>query len=279
MILRAFDVALGEVDVQVPGKVGGNLPVLVGFSNLTATRDPLPTDDISQSYSAGSLWFNNAAGALRVWSCVNNAKNAAQWAFEGAYYAGGGSNPPAEVTQAGSSTAVMAAEGNINRQIPGVAAAIAPASTGADIVVGVYALPANFFDGLAGTNRTLSAIASGNFAANANTKRIKLWFNATTAVVGSAVVGGTLLADTGAVATNAGGWQVTGTIGKRGAAGSNTQTVISGGAVSGGTHNGVTPCVDTVAVESGQILIAVTINNTTAAGDASMAFFETNAMN
>lgn len=162
------------------------------------------------------------------------------------------------------------------RQVPGVAGGVAPGSTGSDIVVGVISLPANYF---VRQNQGITLTASGNFANNANTKRCKLWFNATTAVINSAITGGTLLADTGAVVTANLGWLLEGSVIKTGAPGSNTQTTISQGAIAGGTHAGIVLNADTAAVESGVILCAVTINNTTAAGDAVLSMFEADGWN
>lgn len=164
----------------------------------------------------------------------------------------------------------------IARHIFGVAGAVAPGATGSDIVVDVITLPANY---LAANAQGVNFTAVGNFANNANTKRVKLWFNATTAVVGSAITGGTLLADTGAVTTANLGWVVEGAVIKRGTLGSNTQTTESIGAVSGTTHDGVVLNVDTTAVETAPILCAVTINNTTTATDAVLIEFEADAWN
>lgn len=165
----------------------------------------------------------------------------------------------------------------VARQIPGVAGAVAPGATGADNVVGVITIPANYF-GLSGQG--IYFTASGNFAATANNKRVKLIFNPATAVIGSTVgAGGTTLADTGVVATNNQGWLLEGAIIKRGSLGANTQTTISVGAVAGTSNVGILLNVDTVAVETAAILVAVTINNTTAASDASMDFFEADAWN
>jgi hypothetical protein len=162
------------------------------------------------------------------------------------------------------------------RHVPGVTGAFAPGTLGGDYVVDVLTIPANY---LAFNNQGIELTSAGNFAANANNKRIKLWFNATTAVIGSLITGGTLLADTGTVATNNLGWVVQGAVFKRGALGSNTQTTESIGAVSGGTHDGVVLNVDTTAVETAPILCAVTINNTTNLTDAVMSEFEIDAWN
>lgn len=248
----------------------------LGIDNFGATTDPTAANDNTQGYGPGSEWINTTLN--REWTCLSAATGAAVWAFGGAAYGNGGYNPSNEVTQFGSSTtALMAAEGNINRQVPGVAGAVAPGATGADNVVAVYSIPANCFDA---ANRGITITAAGQFAANANNKRIKLWFNPASAVVGSTIgAGGTLLSDTGVVATNGGGWEIGGNVFKRGAAGSNTQTCTSNGAVAGGVHVGVVAPADATAVENAAILVAVTINNTTAVGDSSLVWLEVNAMN
>lgn len=175
----------------------------------------------------------------------------------------------------GSSSAQLSGPfGNINVQIPGVAGGVNPGATGADNVLAVYSLPANFFDV---AKRALSISAFGNFGANANTKTVKLWFNPSAAVVGSTITGGTLLATTGAVATNNGGWYVSGNVTKRGAAGSNTQTTTSNGAMAGAVGTGVSLAVDTTAVENAPILIAVTGNAATAVGDIIFSMLEVTA--
>lgn len=164
--------------------------------------------------------------------------------------------------------------GSLFRTVPGVAGGVAPATTGADVVVAVYSVPANFF-GMAGSG--LQANASGSFAVNGDTKTAKLWFNPSAAVVGSAVTGGTLVGSTGAVATSGGSWEVQGNVFKRGVAGSNTQTVIGEGGTAGAVATGQSPNVDTTAVENAPILIAVTINCATTASDCTLNWFEVDA--
>ena len=91
----------------------------------------------------------------------------------------------------GLGVAPIAREGNIFRQVssPG----ISPGATGADNVLAVFSLPANSFD-IAG--RGVNITAAGKFATTANNKTVRIYYNATTAVVGSTVTGGTLVADT-----------------------------------------------------------------------------------
>ncbi len=279
-LLRIFDVATGERDMQMPAPIGGGVLQSVGIATLTAASDPGSSQDATQGYVVGSLLFNATPGALRFWFCRDATPGNARWVFDGADYANGGTNPPNEVTQFGASSGFFAEEGNINRQVPGVAGMVVPAGIGADYVVAIYTLPANALDGFVGTNRGLMVVANGNYAATANSKRVRLWWTPATAVVGQVIgTGGVLMADTGAQTTNGGSWQVSGNVFKRGAAGSNTQTVTSNGAISGSSHAGMTQSVDSTAVESGPILVAATINNTTVASDAGLCFWEANAMN
>lgn len=177
----------------------------------------------------------------------------------------------------GGGAAVIGAEGNISVQCPGVAGGQAPGATGADNVVLVYSIPASSFDQ---AGRMIGAEAWIQFAANANSKRAKLWFNPTAAVVGSTITGGTLMADTGAVTQSGGSALLSGSVIKRGAANSNTQTVLPGGAVLAASHAGLsTPSADTTATENAAILVAVTINNATTATDALGVALQVNAMN
>lgn len=154
---------------------------------------------------------------------------------------------------------------------------VSPGATGADNVLAVYTLPANSFDQ---AGRCLEITASGSFAANANSKRVKIIFNPATAVVGSTVgAGGITVADTGTVATNNAGWQVQAMVQKYGAAGSNTQIGIHGQAQMGAAVAALLAPSAIAATESGPILVAVTGYATTTATDIVLSFFEVNAMN
>ena len=100
------------------------------------------------------------------------------------------------------------------------AAGTPPALTAADIVVAKATIPAGAFDA---AGRELMIEAFGSFAANANTKTIKMIVAPTTSTVGIAVVGGTTIATSGALTTNNLGWRMKSSITKVGAAGANTQ--------------------------------------------------------
>ena len=247
-----------------------------GIDNFGATADPGVANDNTQGYGIGSIWANVTGN--RFWQCISAATGAAIWGFAGAAYGSGGSNPSSEVAQFGSSTATLAEGGNINRQIS--AAGVSPGATGADNVIAVFSLPANAFDGATGTNRGISITACGKFGATGNNKEIKLIFNPSTAVLGSTVgSGGTLLADTGVVATNGGGWWLSGNVYKYGAANSNTQMCTSNGAISGAVHNGISAPAAATATENAAILIAVTANCANATSDALFNFIEIAAAN
>jgi hypothetical protein len=180
------------------------------------------------------------------------------------------------ITQFGSGTGVFYEEGNLFR------ASGAPyytqIGTAQDIVLAAYTLPANSFDGLAGTNRGLTITAQGNFAANGNNKTTKIIYNPSTAVQGSAVVGGVTLATTGVSAGNNVGWQLMANVFKYGAANSNTQMGNMAATVVGTTHGGIGLSQALTATENGPIIIAVT-GNGVAASDVSLWFAEVNAMN
>jgi len=243
-------------------------------NNFTATTDPLPSNDSTQDYAPGSVWINTAG--FRVWMCLANATGAAVWLLDGVV-PGVGSEPANMQTMFGGGIATFLEEGNINRQIGNPLAANAAATT--DTVLATYTLPANSFD-VAG--RGLAISAQGMTAVSTNSKRAKLIWGATAAVVGSAVTGGVAIADTGAWTTgNSGvGWQLATNIFKFGPAGSNTQ-YAQGTSVLGGTHGGITAPVFPTAVESAPIIIALTGSSYTtgAAGDVVANWLECNAMN
>lgn len=160
---------------------------------------------------------------------------------------------------------------NLYRTCPGVAAAVAPAATAGDYVVGVFSLPADAFDQ---ANRCFNAEAWVGFGSNGDTKRWKIFFNPSAAVVGSLITGGTLMFDSGAITTSGGSANGSGRVVKRGAPGSNTQTVLTGSVSSDAAAS-----VDTTAIETAPILVAVTINCTTTASDCVLEDFEVNVLN
>lgn len=242
----------------------------IGIDNFTATTDPVVGNDNTQGYGAGSQWINTTNN--REWTCVSAAPGAAVWSFSGAVL--GSAEPSGIVTQFGAGTANFPEEGNVNRQIS--AAGVQPGGTAVDSVLAVYSLPANSFDQL---GRGLQITAAGSFGATGNNKRIKIIFNATTAVVGAAVTGGTTVADSGVVTTNGGGWELSANVFKYGANGSNTQIGIHSQAQVGAAVSALLAPSLTTAVENGAILIAITGNATTAVSDIVFNWLEINAMN
>jgi hypothetical protein len=123
-----------------------------------------------------------------------------------------------------------------------------------DDVIATFALAANSLD-VAGRQAVITAL--GKTAANANNKRIKLWWGTTTQTLGVAVAGGTLIADSGVVTTNAGGWNLNALVTKYGAAGANTQ-VGQGAIVVGISHTGTQVPALLTAPENAIINITVT---------------------
>ena len=165
----------------------------------------------------------------------------------------------------------MGTSGDIN--IQQVSAGRSPGSTGADIVLATYTLPANALD-IAG--RLLDIQAQGSVL-NATSKVMKIIWGATTATVGSAVSGGTAIASMTTTAN--GGWQLMASVSKYGAAGSNTQLATHQAAQAGATVLAlVTPSLLT-AVENAPIIIAITGNAATTAADIVFNFLQITAMN
>jgi hypothetical protein len=178
------------------------------------------------------------------------------------------------VTYFGGSTATFPEEGNLYREI---VASRNPGGTAGDYVVGVYTIPANGFD-VAG--RGVNMLAQGSVANNTNSKRLKLYWGCTAAVVGSAVSGGTVIADTGAyTTTGAAGWSLEANVFKYGASGSNTQLALHMSAQIGAVVGSLLVPTALTSTESGSIIIAVTANAATTATDIIYNFFEINAMN
>jgi hypothetical protein len=174
----------------------------------------------------------------------------------------------------GNGTGSFGLEGNLSSQ---VSAGINPGATGADNVLAVYSIPANSFD-QAGRGVTITAM--GGYAANGNTKTVKIIVGAASAVVGSTIgSGGTTIASTGAVTTNGAGFSLQASVFKYGAAGSNTQQGIHNGTQSGSAVAAlITPSALTL-VESAPILVAVTGNAATTATDIALNLLEVNATN
>jgi len=166
------------------------------------------------------------------------------------------------------------AAGQTNPQIS--SAGISPGATGADNVLAVFTLPAGFFDQ---QGRGLNITAQGN-CPNTNAKTIKIIFNATTAVVGQTVTGGTSIGTlTATGAGTSGGWQLEANIFKTGAAGSNTQEALHQSAQVGSVLSALIAPGSLTATESGAIIIAITGNATTAVGDIVFNFLEVFALN
>lgn len=159
--------------------------------------------------------------------------------------------------------------GDLNCQIS--SAGINPSATGLDKIVALYSIPAQAFD-LA--NRGVNIVACGSFAANGNTKRLKIIFNPTSPTVGGTVSGGVTIADTAAVITSGGGWALEASVFKYGATGSNTQIAIHQQAQIGGAVAALLAPSLTTATENAAIPIVVTANATTATTDIIFNFLE-----
>jgi len=158
---------------------------------------------------------------------------------------------------AGGSTGTIGIGGNITTQVS--TAGVSPGGTGSDYVIATYTLPASAFDA---AGREIKITGFGKFAANGNTKELKIYVGCTTATVGQAVSGGTAIADSGAVTANATGWRIVGRVLKYGAAASNTQIGMQDN-----SSTSVSIPQALTMTESAAIKIAITGNATTSASD------------
>lgn len=157
------------------------------------------------------------------------------------------------------STATLGAFGNIPGGVAVSAAGVSPGATGVDSVLAAFTLPASSFDA---AGRELILTAVGQFAATANNKQLKLWAGCTTATVGSAVSGGTVIADSGVLTNSGTGWSISANIVKYGALNSNTQLGCQLG-----TPTPVSLPKTLTMTENAAIIFAVTGNATTATTD------------
>jgi hypothetical protein len=181
----------------------------------------------------------------------------------------------------GTSAPTFLGSGNLYRNILTAANGVNPGATAADKIVDAYTLPASAFD-LAG--RGIQITLWGTFANNANSKRVKVFYNAgnsAPAVDGSVTVtGGTVIGDSGAITTTGGGgFTLTCQLFKTGAAGSNTQESMTTAIVFGATHSGIGSWTDQTFTESSSALIVVTLNCATTATDLKYQGCEITAFN
>ena len=173
---------------------------------------------------------------------------------------------PGQIAQAGAGTSGFRGTGNVLVTLS--AAGLGNAADTTDDVLAFYAMSPNAFD-IAG--RELLISAAGKFAATANNKRVKFWATPTLPVVGSAVSGGVLIADSGALVANNNnvGWTGTVNVSKYGAAASNTQMAWGSSIVAGPTHTGTLLPTLLTQNEAATIYFAITGSSYTtgAAGD------------
>ena len=169
--------------------------------------------------------------------------------------------------------AVAASQSLVARYVS--AAGISPASLAADIVLATVAVPAGLFGPALDQLANLYIVAQGKFGATANNKRVKLIANPTTAVVGSAIVGGTTLIDTGTLTTNAGGFILESGIIR---AGVNSQVGTNYGVSAGTVGLGTTPPIALTITDSAAFVLAITGNATTATTDIVLNYFEVDGL-
>jgi len=243
----------------------GRVEYLAGRGTLQAWGTAAPTNGVT-GFAPGCQWQDIKNGKVYVNSGVGASFTNAQWVEDDGTSGAG--------NLFGGGTALALGSGNIYRNVFGPAGS-SPALTAADIVVDVYSLPANSFDGTG--FRGLSITAAGNFAANVNAKVPKIFIGCTTAVIGSAVTGGTAIA-TGTTG-NGVGWFLNSQVFKYGAANSNTQIWQETATVTGTAHGGMSTAAALTMTENAAILIAVTMNCTTTNTDGTLWWWEVSAFN
>ncbi len=172
----------------------------------------------------------------------------------------------------GAGGAVMGAEGNINRQVN--PAGVQPGSTAANIVLATYTLPAGSYDLL---GRGLNIMACGSMTVNANVKTLNLVAGATSAVVGSAISGGTTIGSLITTGSVGGGWQVSANLFKSAAL--NAQLAIHEASQVGSFIGALLAPSALALVENAAIIFAVVGNAATLATDITFNFLDVNAMN
>ncbi len=177
-------------------------------------------------------------------------------------------------SQGGGSSAYFGDQGNL---FVSAGAAVNPAATAGDIVVASFPLPPLVFDQ---AGRSIAFEAYGTTAANANVKTAKIIVNCTTAVIGSAVSGGTTIASiTSGAANVSGGWFMGAQLTKYGIMGSNTQVAVHFAGQLGATPIVLVAPQALTFAENGIILCALTLNAATTATDISYSTFMLNMMN
>lgn len=270
------DTAANIIAALPNAQVGQSFPLEI--TNTTAFPETIAGGaGVTVSGLAGPIPANSTAKFLVTYT----GAAAVSMQMTGLYYnAANGFDPSTVQTQFGSATtSPFLEEGTLGKSISG--AGINPGGTGGDYVLAVFTIPASAFDGIG--NRGLTVLAKGGLGATANTKRLKVIANPTSAVVGSLISGGTTVEDTTALAVNGGGWLISVDIFKYGAAASNTQVATSNGKIMGSNistaHLGCQAPTLLTATESGAILVAITGNAATLASDISLNTAYATAMN
>jgi len=108
----------------------------------------------------------------------------------------------------------------------------------------------------------------GQVASNTNSKRVKIYWGCTAAVVGALVSGGTVIADTGAyTTTGAAGWSISAQVFKYGNIGSNTQLALHQSAQIGAQVGALVVPTLLTSNENQPIIVAVTGDAVSALAD------------
>jgi hypothetical protein len=177
-------------------------------------------------------------------------------------------------SEAGASGGYFGDQGNLFLD---ARAATNPASTGGDIVMAAFSLPGLLFDQ---PGRSVAFEGYGSTASVTNARTVKIIVGCTTAVVGTAVTGGTTIASiTSSATAGSGGWFCGAQMTKYGIQGANTQIAVHFAGQMGSVAIALVAPQALTLTENAGILCALTVNAATTATDASYNMFLINMMN
>ncbi|CAN5949961.1 unnamed protein product [Sphagnum jensenii] len=268
-----------KVSASTNGNVGASQDYYIGI--ITTVDGATVTGYVAVNSGGTGVTITNGttipANSTGYFLVTPTSSTAVTFQFIDSIYTNAtGADPSTAATFFGSGTGTFLEEGNIYRYAS--ATGTSPGSINNDNVLATFSIPANSLDGIG--NRGLMITAAGSVANNTNSKRLKIFWACTSATVGSAVSGGTLIADTGAyTTTGAAGFEISANVFKYGAANSNTQIALHSQAQIGSTVGGLIVPTPLTATENAVIIIAITGNAVTATTDIVLNWAEINAMN
>jgi hypothetical protein len=268
-------------DVQSAEGPAATLHDYRGYGLVQAASKTAPTNGVV-GYAPGCLWHDVAGTAATGFTWINIGGNGfgtnptALWIENDPSSSGGdqfGGEQTAGTGGAGGLPTFISSSGNIYRNV--YAAGSAPGSTGSDICVDWFGIPAN---ALNAAFKGFSVTAAGQKTATSDTVVAKIWLGPTSApVVGTAVTTGTVIATTGSITgTTNEGWLLQSQVF---ATGPSAQVYQETATIVGSTHGGMGIPAALALTSTAIIYIAVTINVTTTAADGLLWWWDVDAMN